>query len=81
VTGLTITNPASGVIMLDAANPSSGPAAGPLTDIYGTLLYNDSKTAPADQAVCFNYFGGPNGIASGVLTLVYSDNGLFRLTV
>lgn len=79
--GMTITVPASGVIMLDATDTASGGSA-TLANVYGSLLYNDTKTTPvADQGVCYNYFGGLNGVTNGTLTVVWNVNGLFRITV
>jgi len=78
---LTITTPATGVIMFDAADTASG-ASATLANVYGSLCYNDTKTTPvADQGVCYNYFGGVNSVTSGVLTVVWNANGLFRITV
>lgn len=80
-TSLAVTNPSSGVIMVDAADTASGSSA-TLANVYGSLLYNDSATTPvAKQGVCFNYFGGANSVTSGVLTVVWNANGLFRITV
>lgn len=78
---LTITNPATGVIMFDMADTASGSAA-TLANVYGSLTYDDTKTTPvADQGVCFNYFGGVNSVTNGTLTVVWNVNGLFRITV
>jgi len=78
---LTITTPSTGVIMFDAADTASG-ASATLANVFGSLLYNDTKTTPvADQGVCYNYFGGTNSVTSGVLTVVWNANGLFRITV
>ena len=78
---MTITTPASGVIMFDAADTASG-ASATLNNVFGSLIYNDTKTTPvADQGVCFNYFGGVNSVTSGVLTVVWNANGIFRITV
>lgn len=78
---MTVTTPASGVIMFDAADTASG-ASATLSNVFGSLIYNDTKTSPvADQGVCFNYFGGVNSVTSGVLTVVWNANGIFRITV
>lgn len=78
---LTITTPASGVIMFDADDRASA-AGATLSGVYGSLLYNDSATTPvAKQGVCHNYFGGANSVTNGVLTIVWNANGLFRVTV
>lgn len=79
--GMTITTPASGVIMFDATDTASGGAA-TLANVYGSMVYDDTKTTPvADQGVCFNYFGGVNGVTNGTLTVVWNANGLWRITV
>jgi hypothetical protein len=79
--GMTITTPATGVIMLDATDLASG-AAATLANVYGCEVYDDTKTSPvADQGVCFNYFGGANAVTAGTLTIVWHANGLWRVTV
>lgn len=81
MTSLTFTAPASGVAMFDAADVASG-AAATLTNVYGVLVYDDTKTTPvADQAVVWNYLGGANSIAGGTFTVVWNTNGIFRITV
>lgn len=92
---LAVSTPSSGVIMLDANDTSSNTAA-TLANVFGTLLYNDTKTATpgagsgnvgtgtaptADAGVCFNYLGGTNSVTGGTFTVVWSANGLFRITV
>lgn len=78
---MTSTAPASGVMMFDAADTASGSAA-TLTNVYGTLVYDDTKTTPvADQGVVFNYLGGANSIAGGTFTVVWNASGLFRISV
>lgn len=78
---MTTTAPGSGIVMFDAADTASG-AAATLTNAYGTLVYDDTKTTPvADQSVVFNYLGGANSIAGGTFTVVWNANGLFRITV
>ena len=78
-----ITAPGSGVAMYDAADLAGG---GNMTvaNVYGCLVYDDTITAGtggvADQGVCFNYFGGAQGVTAGTFTIVWSSNGLFRIT-
>lgn len=75
-----VTNPASGVIMFDAADTSSG-AAATLANVYGCLVYDDTLAAPvADQGICFNYFGGVNSVTAGQLTVVWNTSGILRIT-
>lgn len=79
--GLTITVPSSGVIRFDMTDTASGGSA-TLANVYGSLTYNDTKTTPVqDPGVCFNYFGGVNGVTNGTLTVVWHGNGLWQITV
>lgn len=71
----------SGVVMFDAADTASGSAA-TLANVHGALIHDDTLTTPvADQGVCFNYFGGANGVTNGTFTVVWNANGVFRLTL
>jgi hypothetical protein len=77
----TITNPTTNVVMFDAADEVSGSSA-TLANVYGCLIYNDTKTTPvADQGVCHIYFGGTNSVTDGTLTVSWNASGLFRITV
>lgn len=81
ITGMTGTNPASGVYMVDCNDVA---AAGNVTlaGFFGALVFNDSKTTPVvDQGVCHNYFGGTQTVTNGPFTAVIDPNGLFRATV
>lgn len=76
-----VSTPSSGVVMFDAADTASG-ATATLSGVYGTLVYDDTMTTPvAKQGVCYNYFGGANAVTSGTFTIIWSANGLFRITV
>lgn len=80
LTGQAISNPASGVIMLDANDTSSG-AAFTGSNIYGNQLYDDTLAAPvADQGICFNYYGGANSVTAGQLSVIWSASGILRIT-
>lgn len=94
-TGMVINTGTADVIMFDANDTASNTAA-TLANVYGTLLYNDTKTVTAgagsgnvgtgttpiaDGGVCFNYLGGLNAVTGGTLTIVWSANGLFRITI
>jgi hypothetical protein len=77
----TVSTPSSGVVMLDAADVASGSAA-TLTGVVGTLVYADLLTAPrADPGVCFNYFGGAQSVTNGTFSVLWNNNGIFRITV
>lgn len=81
LSGGALTNPATGVVMYDATDTASGSAA-TLSNVYGCLVYDDTLTGTvADQGLSFNYFGGPNAVTNGTLTVVYNANGIFRFTV
>ena len=81
LTSMTITVPSTGVVMFDAADTASGSAA-TLANVYGTLIYDDTKTTPvADQGVCFNYLGGVQSVTAGTLTVVWNVNGIARASV
>lgn len=78
---MTITTPSSGVVMFDAADEVSGSSA-TLANVYGCLIYNDTKTTPvADQGVCHIYFGGAASVTDGTLTVSWHANGIFRISV
>lgn len=82
VTGRTVTNPSTGVIMMDATDTPSTTSTATLAAVFGCLVYSDSITTPvADQGFSFNYFGGTNTVTSGTFTIVWHANGVFRATV
>lgn len=80
----TLTTPATGVFMFDAADLAGGGAV-TLTNAYGCLVYDDTITAGtggvADQGVSFNYFGGPQSVTAGTFTIIWNSNGIVRFTV
>jgi len=80
----TLTNPATGVMMFDAADLAGGGNV-TITNAYGCLVYDDSITVGtggiADEGVCFNAFGGAQSVTAGTFTIVWSANGIARITV
>lgn len=84
--GVALTSPVvnsgtAGVVFFDAADTASGSAA-TLASVFGCLVYDDTITTPvADQGICFNYFGGTNSVTNGTFTIVWSANGIWRLTL
>jgi hypothetical protein len=69
------------VVFYDAADTASGSAAD-LAAVFGCLVYDDTLTTPvADQGICYNYFGGTNSVTNGTFTVVWSANGIFRITL
>ncbi len=80
----TLTNPATGVFMFDAAD-LAGAGNVTLTNAYGCLVYDDTITVGtggiADQGICFNSFGGAQSVTAGTFTIVWAANGVLRITV
>lgn len=80
----TLTNPATGVFMFDAGD-LAGAGNVTISNAYGCLVYNDSITVGtggiADQGACFNAFGGAQSVTAGTFTIVWSANGILRITV
>jgi hypothetical protein len=78
----TFSSPSSGVFMFDAADLAGG---GTLTisNAFGTLVYDNTITAGtvAKQGISFHYFGGGQSVTAGTFTIVWSANGLWRVTV
>lgn len=76
-----ITIPAGGAIMFDANDTASANSTTTLAANHGCLVYDDTIASPvADQGVCFNWFGGAQSITSGLYTIVWHANGIWRAT-
>jgi hypothetical protein len=73
-----VTNPSTGVVMWDANDTASGSTAD-IANAYGCLVYDN--TLSGDPGICFNYFGGANSVTNGTMTVVWSANGVLRITV
>jgi hypothetical protein len=81
LSSMTVTAPASGVVMFDAADTVSGSGV-TLSEFFGCQIYNDTMTSPvANQGVCYIYFGGGQEVSGGTLTLSWSSLGLIRWLV
>ena len=53
-----------------------------LSAVFGCLVYDDTIATPVvDQGVCYNYFGGTQGVTAGTFTIVWHANGIWRLTL
>lgn len=82
ITGRSITNPSTGVVMYDATDTPSTTTTTTLAAVFGCLVYSDSIITPvADQGFSFHYFGGTQSVTSGTFTIVWHANGLIRITV
>jgi hypothetical protein len=78
--GQVLNSATSDVVFLDANDTASG-ASATLSNVFGCLVYDDTLAAPvADQGICYNYFGGSNGVVSGTLTIVWNTQGILRYT-
>jgi hypothetical protein len=78
---VTVTNPTSGVTMFDAADVAPGGTV-TLSGVFGCLVYDTTVATPvANQGLCMNYFGGSQTVTSGTFTIVWSVNGILRITV
>lgn len=81
LTSPTINVSTADVVYWDAADTASGSAA-TLADVYGCLVYDDTLSTPvADQGICYNYFGGANAVTNGTFTVIWSANGIWRITL
>lgn len=75
----TVTTPAAGTTMYDAADRAST-ANVTITAAVGVYLFDDTITAPtADPGVSYNWFGGPASVTAGTFTAVFHANGIFRI--
>ena len=84
--GVALTTPdinsaTSSVVFWDAADTASGSAAD-LANVYGCLVYDDTLASPvAKQGICYNYFGGANSVVNGTFSVIWSANGIWRITL
>lgn len=80
--GRALTTPAIDVSVASACFFSAANTAGggnvTLSGVLGCLVYD---TTVASQGVCFNYFGGSQSVTAGTFTIVWSANGIFRVTI
>lgn len=76
----TVNSGTADTVFFDANDTASGSTAD-ISGAFGCLVYDDTSTTPADQGVCFNYFGGSNSVTNGTFTIVWHANGIFRMTV
>jgi hypothetical protein len=69
------------VISFTAANTGSGSNV-TITAAFGALVYDSTITAGtvAKQGLCFNYFGGTQGVTAGTFTVVWDPSGVFKLS-
>jgi hypothetical protein len=78
---LTVTSTGSGTTSytFDSTDTASANSNTTLAATYGSLVYDDSATSPADQGICFNYFGGAQQVTAGSFTIVWHANGVWSI--
>ena len=71
----------SHVYTFNAADTPQGGATTTLAGVHGCLVYSDTIATPvADQGVCYNYFGGAQGVTAGTFTIVWNASGIFSIS-
>lgn len=81
LTGVSINSATAATVFFDATDTPQGGATTTLANVYGCLVYSNIGTPVANQGVCFNYFGGVQGVTAGTFTIVWHSNGVFRFTL
>lgn len=78
----TFTTPSSGVAMFDAAD-RAGSGNVTMAGFYGGFIYDDTISAGtvADQGICFLNYGGSQSVSAGTLSVIFSANGVMRISV
>jgi hypothetical protein len=69
-------------IAFDAAD-TAGAGNVTIANAYGTLVHDGTITGGStvnDQGMCFNYFGGAQGVTAGTFTIVWDATGIFKIT-
>jgi hypothetical protein len=69
-------------IAFDAADTAGGGNV-TIANAYGALVHDGTITGGstvADQGMCFNYFGGAQGVTAGTFTIVWDATGIFKVT-
>lgn len=68
-------------VAFDAADLAGGGNV-TIANAFGVLVHDNTITAGtvAAQGMCFNYFGGTQGVTGGTFTIVWDANGVFRVT-
>lgn len=72
---------ASGAVYTFDLNDTASNTSASTLSAYGALTYSDTSTTPADQGICYNYFGGLAAVTGGLFTIVWNPSGLWAATV
>jgi len=78
---VTLTDYSAATVKWDADDTVSANDTTTLGTCNGALIYNDTMSSPADQGLCYLWFGGPASVTSGRFTIVYHTNGLMSLAL
>ena len=68
---------ATGVYTFDGEDTVQGGANTTLAAVYGAAIFD---TTVANAGICFNDFGGSQGVTSGDFTVQWHANGIFTIT-
>jgi hypothetical protein len=70
------------IVNFDAADLAGGGNV-TIANAYGCLVYDNTITGGtvAKQGLCFNYFGGAQGVTGGTFTIVWDATGIFKVTL
>lgn len=72
----------AGIVFLDADDTPSADSSATLSGVYGAQLYDSTLSTPvANQGISFHYFGGTQSVTAGLFTVVWSSNGILRVTI
>jgi len=68
-------------VSFGAANTAGGGNV-TIANAYGALVHDNTITAGtvAAQGMCFNYFGGSQGVTGGTFTIVWDATGVLKVT-
>ena len=78
---VTLTDYSAATVKFDADDTVSANDTTTLASVYGTLVYNDTMAAPADQGLSYHYFGGVQSVTSGRFTIVWHANGIVSIAL
>ena len=77
---VTLTDYSAATVKWTAADTVSANDATTLSSVYGTLVYNDTMTSPADQGISYHYFSGAQSVTSGRFTIAWHPtNGIVNI--
>lgn len=71
----------TGIVNFTAAN-TAGAGNVTIANAFGAFVYDNTITAGtvAKQGLCYNFFGGTQGVTGGTFTIVWDATGVFKVT-